>query len=84
MGVGKEQLFMFVATIIGVLATDLLVGVAIGILVKFAIHMLRGVRLNNLFKIHSVIEQKDADSFVVAIVGAAIFSNFMPLKKCAG
>ena len=80
MGVGKEQLFMFVVTIIGVLATDLLVGVGIGILTKFAIHMLRGVRPNNLFKIHFVIEPKDADTVVVAIVGAAIFSNFLSLK----
>ncbi|MCF7964796.1 MAG: SulP family inorganic anion transporter [Methylobacter tundripaludum] len=80
MGVGKEQLFMFVVTIIGVLQTDLLVGVGIGILTKFAIHMLRGVRPNNLFKIHFVVEPKDADSVVVSIVGAAIFSNFMSLK----
>ncbi|MGZ5030886.1 MAG: SulP family inorganic anion transporter, partial [Methylobacter sp.] len=80
MGVGKEQLFMFVVTIIGVLETDLLIGVGIGILTKFAIHILRGVRLNNLFKIHFVIEPKDPDFMVVSIVGAAIFSNFMPLK----
>ncbi len=80
MGVGKEQLFMFVVTIIGVLATDLLVGVGIGILTKFAIHMLRGVRPNNLFKIHFVIEEKDFQTVVVSIVGAAIFSNFMSLK----
>ena len=78
--IGKEQLFMFVVTIIGVLATDLLIGVAIGIATKFAIHMLRGVRPNNLFKIHFVIDQKDADTLVVSIVGAAIFSNFMALK----
>jgi len=80
MGIGKEQLFMFVVTIVGVLATDLLIGVAIGIATKFAIHMLRGVRPNNLFKIHFVIERKDTETFVVSIVGAAIFSNFMPLK----
>jgi MFS superfamily sulfate permease-like transporter len=79
MGVGKEQLFMFVVTIIGVLETDLLIGVGIGILTKFAIHMLRGVRLNNLFKIHFMIESRDG-TIVVAIVGAAIFSNFMSLK----
>lgn len=81
MGIGKEQLFIFVATIIGVLATDLLIGVLIGILAKFAIHMLRGVRLNNLFKIHFTIEQIDAETSVVEIVGAAIFSNFMAFKN---
>lgn len=80
MGVGKEQLFIFVATIIGVLATDLLIGVAIGILVKFSIHMLRGVRANNLFKIHFVIEDLNDDAVVVEIAGAAIFSNFLKLK----
>ncbi|MGZ5050241.1 MAG: SulP family inorganic anion transporter [Methylobacter sp.] len=80
MGVGKEQLFMFVVTIIGVLATDLLIGVGIGILTKFAIHMLRGVRPNNLFKIHFVVEPRDG-TVVVSIVGAAIFSNFMALKN---
>ncbi|MGZ8215052.1 MAG: SulP family inorganic anion transporter [Methylosarcina sp.] len=80
MGVGKEQLFIFVATIIGVLATDLLIGVAIGILTKISIHMLRGVRLNNLFKIHFVIENFNDDSVIVEIVGSAIFSNFLRLK----
>lgn len=42
--------------------------------------MLRGVRLNNLFRIHFVIEKLNADSVVVEIVGAAIFSNFLSLK----
>ena len=81
MGIGKEQLFMFVVTIIGVLATDLLIGVAIGILTKFAIHMLRGVRPNNLFKIHFVVERINNETILVEIVGAAIFSNFMRLKN---
>jgi len=80
MGIGKEQLFMFVVTIIGVLATDLLIGVGIGIMTKFAIHLLRGVRPNNMFKINFVIEKKDSDTYIVNIVGAAIFSNFMALK----
>jgi MFS superfamily sulfate permease-like transporter len=81
MGIGKEQLFMFVVTIIGVLATDLLVGVVIGILTKFTIHMLRGVRLNNLFNIHFLVEQINDETILVEIVGAAIFSNFMALKN---
>ena len=80
MGVGKEQLFFFVVTIIGVLATDLLIGVAIGIAAKFLVHMVRGVRVNNLFKIYFVVEPKSTDSYIVSIVGAAIFSNFLSLK----
>ncbi|ESS67396.1 hypothetical protein MGMO_167c00170 [Methyloglobulus morosus KoM1] len=50
MDVGKEQFLMFVVTIIGVLAVDLLAGVALGIVVKLAINRVRGVWLSNLFK----------------------------------
>jgi MFS superfamily sulfate permease-like transporter len=79
--VGKEQLFMFVVTIIGVLATDLLIGVILGIVVKLAINLVRGVWPNNLFKIHFTIEQQDKDTLTVKLLGSALFSNFLPLKK---
>ncbi len=80
LGLGKEQFFLFVVTIIGVIATDLLVGVALGIVVKLLIHLSRGVKLNNLFKIHFEIQQPDSNTVLVKISGAAIFSNFMALK----
>jgi len=81
MGLGKEQLFMFVVTIVGVIATDLLVGVAIGIATKFVIHLLRGVKLSNLFRIDFEITRQNADTIWVEISGAAIFSNMMALKN---
>ncbi|WP_432740826.1 SulP family inorganic anion transporter [Methylobacter sp. G7] len=79
--VGKEQLFMFVVTIIGVLATDLLIGVTLGIVVKLAINLARGVWPNNLFKIHFTIQQQDNDTLTIKLLGSALFSNFLPLKK---
>ncbi|PPK71930.1 MFS superfamily sulfate permease-like transporter [Methylobacter tundripaludum] len=79
--VGKEQLFIFVVTIIGVLATDLLVGVALGIVVKLAINLVRGVWPNNLFKIHFTVQRQDNDTLVIKLLGSALFSNFLPLKK---
>jgi MFS superfamily sulfate permease-like transporter len=81
MGIGKEQFFIFMVTITGVLATDLLIGVAIGIIVKLAVHIARGVWLNNLFKIHFAIERPNNDTVIVKLTGSAIFSNFLPLKK---
>ena len=81
MGIGKEQLFIFIATIIGVIATDLLVGVAIGILVKLAIHLLHGAKLNNLFKIRFTQTIQADSSILIHIEGAAIFSNFLALKE---
>lgn len=47
---GREQLVVFVATIIGVLATDLLVGIFIGIGVKLLIHFINGVPITSLFR----------------------------------
>jgi MFS superfamily sulfate permease-like transporter len=78
--IGKEQFLMFVVTVIGVIATDLLVGVAIGIVVKLTIHLMRGVTLNNLFKIHFDINEKNGDTLYINIEGAAVFSNLMALK----
>jgi len=78
--VGKEQLFMFIVTIIGVLATDLLIGVFMGIIVKLIVHVLRGVWLGNLFVIHFKTKEIEND-VIVKLNGSALFSNFLPLKK---
>jgi len=79
--IGKEQLLMFVVTIIGVLAVDLLAGVALGIIVKLAISLLRGVWPSNLFKIHFTVAQQADGTWVVKLLGSALFSNFLPLKQ---
>ncbi len=81
LSIGTEQFALFVITIIGVLATDLLVGVLIGILVKLAIHIIRGVPFNNLFKINFDLKQANPETYVLELQGSAIFSNFLPLKK---
>jgi len=81
MDVGQEQFFMFAVTIIGVLATNLLMGVALGIVVKLVINLLRGVWPSNLFKIHFTLSHQDEQTVRVKLLGSALFSNFLPLKK---
>jgi MFS superfamily sulfate permease-like transporter len=81
MGIGIEQLFLFVITIVGVIATDLLIGVAMGVVAKFAIHLARGIKFENLYKIHFHIDSTQADAYVVEIKDAVIFSNFLSLKN---
>jgi MFS superfamily sulfate permease-like transporter len=81
MGVGKEQLFIFIVTIISVIATDLLIGVAIGILVELFVHVLHGAKLSNLFKIHFTQTLQSDGAVLIKIQGAAIFSNFLSLKE---
>lgn len=81
MDIGWEQLGLFLITIIGVLATDLLVGVLIGIAAKLVIHLLRGVSFKNLFKINYVIDQPEPATYHVRVSGSAIFSNFIGMKS---
>jgi len=80
LSVGTDQFALFVITIIGVLATDLLAGVFIGILIELAFHVIRGVPMNNLFKIRFSLD-KNNDTYAIKLQGSAIFSNFLPLKK---
>lgn len=81
MQIGKEQLFIFVVTILAVLATDLLIGVLIGIAVKIAIHLSRGVPLSNLARISFTLKEIEAGTYAVHLEGSAIFANFIGLKS---
>jgi len=80
LAIGKDQLFLFVVTILAVLETNLLVGVFFGVFVKLLLHLARGVWLNNMFKIHFSIKE-DGNRVEVKIIGSALFSNFLPLKR---
>jgi len=77
---GKAQLAIFVITIIGALATNLLLGVLIGIVSKLAIHRLRGVSFKDLLHISYTVERQGEDCWVFRVSGAAVFSNIISLK----
>ncbi len=79
--VGREQFIIFVSTIIGVLATDLLMGIAIGICVNFVMHLKNGAPLKSLLKTQLVVERQEKDGVVVRVKDAAIFSTWIGLKK---
>jgi MFS superfamily sulfate permease-like transporter len=79
--IGPEQLIIFIGTIITTLATDLLIGIATGIVLKFIIHVYNGVPISTLFTTNLKIETTDKDTTLVTISNAAIFSNYIGLKK---
>jgi len=79
LAIGKDQLALFIITIIAVLATNLLIGVFFGVLIKLILHISRGVWLNNLFKVHFTITET-GDHIYVKLIGSILFSNFLPLK----
>ncbi|BBL72222.1 SulP family inorganic anion transporter [Methylogaea oryzae] len=78
--VGAGPLAVFVVTIVGVLATDLLMGVLIGIAAKLLLTLLSGVSPANLLKLAYRIERRGDGGYHITVSGAAIFSNFIALK----
>jgi len=79
--IGSEQLFIFVATIIGVLATDLLVGVGIGVALKFVIHAINGVPLTSFFKPFLKVSTIDDNTVQIDASGSAVFTNWIPFRR---
>lgn len=78
--IGKEQLAIFITTILVTLAEDLLLGIAAGILVKFAFHIYNGASLKSLFKAHYTIDTTHEVKRIF-ITESAIFSNLIGFKN---
>jgi MFS superfamily sulfate permease-like transporter len=81
LAVGVDNFAVFVITIVGVLATDLLIGVAIGIVLELLIHVSRGLKLSNAFTMAYHVNQTDQNTYHLEVSGAAVFSNFITLKS---
>jgi MFS superfamily sulfate permease-like transporter len=75
---GKDQFIIFVSTIFGVLATDLLKGLAIGIGVKIIIQLIRG---GSLFSLHAKILLERDLSIAIYLRGSVVYSSWAPLRK---
>jgi MFS superfamily sulfate permease-like transporter len=74
--VGVEQVVVFVVTIIVTLLTDLLLGIAAGVLTKLITQLILGAPIGSVFKAHIIVEGRE-----VRVAGAAVFSNWLGLKR---
>ena len=74
--IGLDQIVVFIVTIVFTLATDLLVGIAAGILLKLIIHLYNGAPINALFSAKTKVEGNR-----IIVNGSAVFSNFIGIKK---
>lgn len=78
---GKEQLAVFATTMFIVLAEDLLVGVAAGIVLKMMIHRANGVPLKALFMPYLEVEDISDDTSLIVARESAVFSNWIPFRR---
>lgn len=79
--IGWDQLSVFVITIVGVLGTDLLIGVAIGVMAELVFHLWRSVDWGNVVKLSRTIEETQPGVYRVQVAGAAFFGNYLALKS---
>ena len=77
--IGATEIIVFVTTLIAVLATDLIIGIGVGILCNYLLFLLGKVSLSDLFKAHITVESENGN--VLNLEGAYTFSNFLGLKK---
>lgn len=78
--IGKEQLAIFLVTIVTVLATDLLIGLFAGIGLKVLFHLYNGMPLATLLRSHTESED-NAGRYRVVVRGGAVFANWLSLKR---
>lgn len=78
--IGKEQLAIFVVTIVVTLAEDLLIGIVAGMVLKMVIHLINGTPISSFFKAPTVVSNV-GDKYLVEIDKAAIFTNYLGIKR---
>ncbi|MEZ4979137.1 MAG: SulP family inorganic anion transporter [Chitinophagales bacterium] len=79
--IGKEQLAIFLVTIIFTLYEDLLVGIAAGIVCKLVVQIALGVPFKSMFKAFVEVVKLDEDHYVLNIKGSATYTNYLGIKK---
>jgi MFS superfamily sulfate permease-like transporter len=80
--IGIEQLIIFIATILGCLFTDLLIGILIGIVVKVLLHLFMGVPFHSLYKTKIKVNHDEFNKINnILIKDAAIFTSFPAVRK---
>lgn len=79
--IGVEQLIVFCVTIVGVLAIDLLWGIAIGVATELILHVLMGAPIASLFLSSAQVKEDSEKSCRLAVRRSAVFSSWIPLRR---
>lgn len=78
--IGKEQLAIFVTTLVVVLATDLLIGVAAGVVLNILFHVSNGMPFKSMFKPILDVQDVDENTSIIIAKESAVFSNWIPFR----
>jgi MFS superfamily sulfate permease-like transporter len=80
--IGPEQLVVFLGTIIATLATDLLVGIGVGIALEVLFHVWHGTPIVALFRPDvEVVQDEQSQSIILLVKRACVFSNWLSVRS---
>lgn len=79
--IGKEQLLVFLCTIVGTLLTDLLVGVFIGVGVQYACCVFMGAPVQSLFTAVSDNRDNSERAKIIRLPATCFFGNVISFKR---
>jgi MFS superfamily sulfate permease-like transporter len=77
---GKDQLFLFVVTLVTTLATDLLMGVGLGLVLKVLMHVSRGAKLKDLVK-PEITTRTENNEMRIVVEDVGIFTTLLKVRK---
>lgn len=85
-GLGKEQLLILLATLMTVLFSDLLMGIAVGVAVTFAVHVIQARRnpvdfLRRTFSTGTTLEIEQDEHHLLTVRGVANFVSILGIDK---
>ena len=79
--IGRDQFLIYLTTIVMTLATDLLIGIASGVLANLVLHwFVRRIPITNLHRCQLNLEQ-NGESAKIEVEGAIAFTNLIHLKN---
>jgi MFS superfamily sulfate permease-like transporter len=79
--IGYDQLLLFMTTLVVTLATDLLVGVGVGLLLKVILHWWRGVSPLSLVQSRVEVDTSTPGELRIRVLGAAVFTSLLGVRK---
>lgn len=79
--IGEGQFIIFVSTVIVTLLTDLLAGVAFGIVLKVVINMMNGAKVPDFLHLNMKVVNDSPDVAEVEACGSLLFTNNMKLGE---
>lgn len=78
--IGRDQFALFFTTFLFTLATDLLIGVGVGLALKLALHAWRAGSLSRLFGAPWSRLERNGDTLCVEVDGPLAFTNLLKLE----